>query len=61
MKTHGIVGVVVVVVLLVFCLLPSAKDLGMTGVLVVVAVLFQLSHFLFRRNLSEKKSSLSGI
>ena len=50
MKTHGIVGVAVVVVLLVFCLLPSAKDLGITRVFDVVAVLFQLSHFLFRRN-----------
>ena len=52
MKTHGIVGVVVVVVLWVFCLLPSAKDLGITPVFYAVAVLFQLFHFLIQKNLS---------
>ena len=36
-----------------FCLRPSAKDLGITGV-VIVLFLFHLSHFLFKRNLSEK-------
>ena len=34
-----------------------AKDLGITW---AVVVLFHLSHFLFKRNLSEKKFSLSG-
>ena len=40
-----------------FCLQPSAKDLGITGVVVlavVLVLLFHLSHFLFKRNLSEK-------
>ena len=36
-----------------FCLWPSAKDQGITQVVVSV-VLFNLSHFLFKRNLSEK-------
>ena len=46
-----------------FCLRPSAKDLGITRVVVVVVVvvLFHLSHFLFKRNLSEKSSSSPGI
>ena len=39
-----------------FCLRPSAKDLGITRV-VVVLVLFHVSHFLIKRNLSEKNSS----
>ena len=40
-----------------FCRRPSAKDLGITR---VVAVLFHLSHFLFKRNRSEKNLSLIG-
>ena len=35
------------------CLRPSAKDQGITRVFFVV-VLFHFSHFLFKRNLSEK-------
>ena len=42
-----------------FCLRPSAKDLGITRV-VVVLVLFHLSHLLFKRNLNEKKIHPSG-
>ena len=42
-----------------FCMRPSAKDLGITRV-VIVLVLFRLAHFLFKRNLSEKKFSISG-
>ena len=42
-----------------FCLRPSAKDQGITFVFVVVLV-HHLVHFLFKRNLSEKKSSLTG-
>ena len=39
-----------------FCLRPSAKDLGITRIVVLVLVLFlsHLSHFLFKRSLSEK-------
>ena len=45
-----------------FCLRPSAKDQGITWVvLVVVLVLHHLVHFLFKRNLSEKKSPWLGI
>ena len=44
----------------VYCLWPSAKDQGITRVVVVV-VLFHLSHSPFKRNLSEKNSSCPGI
>ena len=43
-----------------FCLWPSAKDQGFTWVVLVVLVLL-LVHFLFKRNLSEKKSPWLGI
>ena len=41
-----------------FCLRPSAKDQGITLVILVlvVLVLHLLVHFLFKRHLSEKKS-----
>ena len=44
-----------------FCLRPSAKDLGITRVVVAVLVLFHSSHFLFKINLSGKNSSPPGI
>ena len=47
-----------------FCLRPSAKDQGITWVLVVVLLLLlvhHLVHFLLKRNLSEKNSPRSGI
>ena len=46
-----------------FCLRPSAKDLGITPVVVVVVVvlvLFRLSHFLNKINLREKNISVVG-
>ena len=50
-----------------FCLRPPAKDQGITRVVVdvdvvvvLVLVLHHLVHFLFKRNLSEKKISLTG-
>ena len=46
-----------------FSLRPSAKDQGITGVVVLVLVLVlvhHLVHFLFRINLSEKNFSLPG-
>ena len=42
-----------------FCQQPSAKDQGINWV--VVLVLFHSSHFLFKRNRSEKNSLWSGI
>ena len=45
-----------------FCLRPSTKDQGITWVvLVVLAVLHHLVHYLIKRNLSEKKSPWLGI
>ena len=35
-----------------FCLRPSAKDQGITWVLLVLVVVHHLAHFLFKRNLS---------
>ena len=44
-----------------FCLRPSAKDQGITWVvLVLVVILHHLVHLLFKINLSEKKFSLPG-
>ena len=42
-----------------FCLGPSAKDQGITWVLVLIV--HHLVHFLFKSNLSEKKSPWYGI
>ena len=50
--------------LLAYCLQPSAKDLGITRIVVdvdVVVVLFHLSHFLFKRNSGENNSPTFGI
>ena len=44
-----------------FCLRPSAKDQGITWVVVLVVVLHHLVHFHYKRNLSEKKSPSLGI
>ena len=43
-----------------FCLWPSVKDQGTTRVVVIVVVLFHLSHFLIKKNLSEKNSAKPG-
>ena len=46
-----------------FCLRPSARDQGITCLvdLVLVVLVRHLVHFLFKRNLSEKKSNLLRI
>ena len=43
-----------------FCLQPSAKDQGITWVVVLLGLVHHLVHFLFKINLSEKKFSLPG-
>ena len=47
--------------LLPFCLRPSAKDKGITWVVVLVVLVHHLVHFLIKRNLSGKKFSRAGI
>ena len=45
-----------------FCLRPWAKDQGITwvGVVLLLVLVHHLVHFLFKRNLKEKKFSLTG-